>query len=107
MAVYERRVRVDSRGAPMHNSFEADAIVVGAGSAGSYFAWRLSRAGYRVLILEARRLSDLGKHIEIFHMDQVRFDESEIPHPGPPELIHTQEGSRTWSPALKTDFPVR
>ena len=91
----------------MHNSLEADAIVVGAGSAGSYFAWRLSRAGYRVLILEARRLSDLGKHIEIFHMDQVRFDQFEIPHPEPPELIHTEEASRTWSPDLRTSFPVR
>lgn len=91
----------------MHHSLEADAIVVGAGSAGSYFAWRLSRAGFRVLVVEARQFSDLGKHIEIFHMDQVRFEQFEIPHPEPPELIQMEEVSRTWSPDLKTSLPVR
>ncbi len=84
----------------MQGAHQADVIVVGAGSAGSYFAWQLSRAGFRVLVLEARRLVDLGKHIEIFHMDQVRFDEFGIPHPEPPELIHTEEVGRSWSPDL-------
>jgi monoamine oxidase len=38
----------------MHPSLQADVIVVGAGLAGLTAAWELQRAGYRVLVFEAR-----------------------------------------------------
>lgn len=90
----------------MTTQFTADIIVVGAGTAGCYFAWQLGKAGYKVLILEAKKLTDLGKQIEIFHMDKVRFDEFDIPHPVRPELIHTEEFGYTWSPDLKVKQSV-
>ena len=57
----------------MTTQFSADIIVVGAGTASCYFAWQLGKAGYKVLVLEEKKLTDLGKQIEIFHMDKVRF----------------------------------
>ncbi len=91
----------------MAKSLAADVIVIGAGTAGSYFAWLVGKAGYKVLVLEARKLDDLGKQIEIFHMDQIRFDEFGIPHPTREELIHLEEVYYNWSPDLKIKQPVR
>ena len=91
----------------MSKKLEADVIVVGAGTAGCYFAWQLGKAGYKVLMLEARKLNNLGKHIEIFHMDKIRFDEFGIPHPTKEELIHVEEVGYNWSPDLKVRQSVR
>jgi flavin-dependent dehydrogenase len=60
-----------------------------------------------VLILEAKKLTNLGKHIEIFHMDKIRFDEFGIPHPTKEELLHVEEVGYNWSPDLKVRQPVR
>jgi digeranylgeranylglycerophospholipid reductase len=91
----------------MPTKYIADVIVVGAGSAGCFFAWRMAQAGYKVLVLEAQKLTDLGKQIEIFHMDKVRFDQFKIPHPVGKELIHTEDVGYTWSPDLKIKQPVK
>ncbi len=91
----------------MTTKLSADVIVVGAGTAGSYFSWQLGKAGYKVLLLESHLLENLGKHIEIFHMDKVRFDEFGIPHPTPEELLHVEEVGYNWSPDLKIKQPVR
>jgi choline dehydrogenase-like flavoprotein len=56
----------------MTQQLSADVIVVGAGTSGCYFAWRLSQAGFRTLVLEKQRLSELGRNIDIFHMDEIR-----------------------------------
>jgi flavin-dependent dehydrogenase len=90
----------------MVRKYSSDVIVIGAGTAGCYFADRMGKAGCRVLILEARKLTDLGRHIELFHMDKIRFDEFGIPHPAKPELIHTEDVGYTWSPDLKIKQPV-
>lgn len=85
----------------------ADVIVVGAGTAGCLFAWRMAERGYDVLVLEKKRLSELGRAIEIFHMVQDQFDLFDIPHPEPPELIHTETINYSFSPDLSVKMPVR
>lgn len=59
----------------MAEVLQADVVVVGAGSSGCYFAWRLGQAGYRTIVLEKQPLEQVGQRIDIFHMDEVRFDE--------------------------------
>ena len=85
----------------MPSVFQADVLVVGAGTSGSYFAWRLAQAGCRVLILEKRALDELGQHIDIFHMDAVRFAEFGIPLPEGDEVEHLAESGLMWSPDLQ------
>lgn len=87
--------------------YTSDVIVVGAGTAGCYFAWQLGKAGYKVLVLEGNKFTDLGKHIEIFHMDKIRFAEFGIPQPSGKELLHTEDVGYTWSPDLKIKQPVK
>ena len=53
----------------MSNKLEADVVVVGAGTAGCYFAWQLGKAGYKVLILEARKLDNTSW----FSADKIVF----------------------------------
>lgn len=85
----------------------ADVLVVGGGTAGSYFAWKMAERGYSVIVLEKRMLEELGTGIEIFHMEKIRFEEFDIPHPTPPELIHTEDIGYTYSPDLQVKVPVR
>ncbi len=91
----------------MTTQYTADIIVVGAGTAGSTFAWRMAERGYQVLVLEKQPLSELGKAIEIIHMEQCRYDEFDIPHPQPPELIHTETVNYSYSPDLEVKVPIQ
>jgi flavin-dependent dehydrogenase len=91
----------------MTRQFSADVIVVGAGTAGTLFAWRMAQRGYQVVLLEGRAFAELGKAIEIIHMELVRFDEFDIPQPELPELIQTETLSYTYSPDLKVKLPIR
>ena len=91
----------------MNLNVTADVIVVGAGTAGGLFAWRMAQLGHQVLVIEKKGLKELGKGIEIFHMEAIRFDEFNIPHPTPLELIHTEDLHYTYSPDLKVKLPVR
>ncbi|HSR33328.1 MAG TPA: NAD(P)/FAD-dependent oxidoreductase [Anaerolineae bacterium] len=91
----------------MTERIEADAIVVGAGTSGCYFAWRLSQAGFRPVVLEKRRLQELGRHIEIFHMDEVRFEEFGLAEPSGDELLGHYATGLAWSPDLQVQNQVR
>jgi len=41
----------------------------------------MAQAGYRVVVLEKKPLEQVGQAIDIFHMDEVRFDQFGLPHP--------------------------
>jgi flavin-dependent dehydrogenase len=81
----------------MTHQFHSDVLVVGAGPAGAYLGWKLAEAGCDVQILEARPLEQVGIHIEVIHMDQIRFDEFGIPHPIPPERLHLVPATKVWA----------
>lgn len=82
----------------MKNTYQSEIIVVGAGTAGTYLAWQVAQKGTKVLLLEARGLEDMGKSIEVIHMDQSAFAEFGVPEPQPPELIHLETVGVMWSP---------
>ena len=90
----------------MAEVLNADAVVVGAGTSGCYFAWRLGQAGFRTLILEKLALDQVGQSIDIFHMDEIRFDEFGLEHPSGDELLGHHPSGLAWSPDLEVANPV-
>lgn len=92
----------------MTQQLQTDVVVVGAGTSGCYFAWRLGQAGFRTTVLEKRRLEELGQHVDIFHMDEVRFDEFGVPLPTAEdgELIGRYPTGLAWSPDLQVSNAV-
>jgi digeranylgeranylglycerophospholipid reductase len=91
----------------MVEQMQADVVVVGAGTSGCYLAWRLAQAGLRPLVLERRRLDQVGQEIDIFHMDEVRFDQFGLPHPTAEERIGYYPTGLAWSPDLQVQKEVR
>jgi len=82
----------------MTEHIETDVVVVGAGTAGTYFAWRMAQAGFKTVVLEKQRLEELGTDIGIFHMDEIRFAQFGIPLPTGDELIGYYPDGRAWPP---------
>ena len=65
----------------MTKTIHTDVLIAGAGPIGAYLGWKLADAGCDVHLLEALTLDKVGAHIEVIHIDEIRFDEFEIPHP--------------------------
>ena len=91
----------------MRETYWADVIVVGGGTAGSFFAWRMAQCDHKVLVCEKQKLKQLGTGIEIIHMEKIRLEEFNIPFPNEPELIHTEDINFTYSPDMKIKVPIR
>jgi digeranylgeranylglycerophospholipid reductase len=75
-----------------------DVVVVGAGTSGTYFAWRLAEHGFSCVVLEKENLDELGTKIGPFHIEEVGFERFDIPPPSGEELLHTLENITMWSP---------
>lgn len=79
---------------------EYDVVIVGAGTAGTYFGWKLAERGHSVAIFEKDPREQVGKRLDIFHIDSVRFDQFGIPVPeeGSEELIGVYPDGKALSP---------
>ncbi len=60
-----------------------DIVVVGAGTAGTYFAKRMAEQGYSVLVVDKTKEENLGNRLEIFHIDEELFERFGVPRPTP------------------------
>ncbi|MEG1985787.1 MAG: NAD(P)/FAD-dependent oxidoreductase [Clostridia bacterium] len=60
-----------------------DIIVVGAGTAGTYFAKRMASEGYSVLVIDKTIQQDLGNRLNVFHIDEELFSRFDVPKPQP------------------------
>lgn len=88
----------------MGENLEADVLIVGAGTAGSYMAWRMASAGHSCLVFERESLEALGTRIGPFHMEEVSFERFRIPPPEGAELLHRITDMTMWSPDLKVGY---
>ena len=78
-------------------------VVVGAGSAGSAAAWQLARAGWRVALVEERRLLEGGARWMNAVAPSV-FTRADVPQPAPPELSGV--GAPYWVLGPNGEGPV-
>ena len=60
---------------------QVDVLIIGAATAGSYFARKLAEAGHRVLILEKHQKENLGRRLDIFHVARADFARFNLPLP--------------------------
>ncbi len=58
-----------------------DVVVVGAGTAGLFFAKRMADAGFKVLVVEKLTEEKLGNRLDIFHIDKDYFEKYGVPKP--------------------------
>jgi electron-transferring-flavoprotein dehydrogenase len=70
---------------------DTDVLVVGACTAGLYFAGLMARQGYKVLICDSSSEADLGRRYDIIHIGQDYFKQFGLPEPGPgdPDYVTT------------------
>lgn len=70
---------------------EYDVLVVGACTAGLYFAAQMARQGYRTLVIDKDGESTLGKRYDIFHLGKAAFARFgvEAPQPGDADFVRT------------------
>ena len=86
---------------------DLDALIVGAGTAGSYMAWRLAAAGFDCLVLEKEPLEELGCAIGPFHMEEAAFERFGIPLPQGEELLHVISDVTMWAPGQRESVSFR
>ena len=58
---------------------EYDIVVIGAATAGSFFAKLMAERGFNVLVIDALPEREIGKRLTVFHLDTVYFEKTGIP----------------------------
>ena len=86
-----------------------DVLIVGAGTAGTYFGWQMAKRGHSVAIVDRDQREKVGKRLDIFHIDSNKFAEFELPVPEPdsPDFCLVLEKSTSYSPEGRYPKVVR
>ena len=58
-----------------------DVIVIGAGTAGSFFARKMAEQGYTVAVFDKLPEKEQGSRLGVFHTDKERFAPYGVPEP--------------------------
>ena len=67
-----------------------DIIIVGAGTAGVYLGWLISKQGYSVVIIDRDPRNDVGRRLELIHFETEQLKKSGIPIPNKVPVLVTQ-----------------
>ncbi|MBR2590985.1 MAG: NAD(P)/FAD-dependent oxidoreductase [Clostridia bacterium] len=60
---------------------KCDVLIIGACTAGVYFAKRMAQQGYRVMVADKCGKEEIGKRLSIFHMDEAQMKRFRAPKP--------------------------
>lgn len=82
-----------------------DIIVVGAGTAGSFFAKKMADAGFSVLIVEKLKEDKLGHRLDIFHIDKDFFDKYDVPKPVKGDADYVSEFEVGYAKSAFNNYP--
>jgi len=82
---------------------KCDVLIIGAGTAGVYFGLQMAKQGYSVVIVERHQRENVGKRLDIFHIDSDKFFKFGVPVPveGDPDFCCILEEGTSFSPAGK------
>ena len=89
----------------MNSSY--DAIVIGAGTAGTYFAKLLAEQGYKVLVAEKDPKEKLGSRLDIFHIDRELFEKFGVPAPSATDEDYVSEFEFAINKSAFDRYPKR
>ncbi|MFX1338144.1 MAG: FAD-dependent monooxygenase [Promethearchaeota archaeon] len=86
-----------------------DIVIVGAGTAGTYLGWLLTKKDFSVLIIEKDKREEVGKRLDVIHFETDRIKKAGIPPPieGYPELVGVFEEDTVNAPDFKTKRKIR
>jgi flavin-dependent dehydrogenase len=81
-----------------------DVIVVGAGTAGTYISWLLTKKGNSVLLVEKDEQENVGKRLDVIHFETDRIQKAGIPpfKEGEPDCIEIRDTSIVATPDFTT-----
>lgn len=64
-----------------------DILVVGASTTGCWFAERMAREGFKVLVIEKEQSENVSRSYDIFHMSRAEMEQFELYIPGEDEAV--------------------
>ena len=91
---------------------KTDAVIIGAGSSGSYIAKLLAEQGFSVCVIESLPKKKVGTKYDIFHIEEKEFELLNLPKPknGDPSWAFTFSENLTADPKnlypKKAEMPV-
>lgn len=77
-----------------------DIVIIGAATAGSYFAHLMAKKGYSVKVIEKMSKDEVANRFDIFHILKEDFEKFNLPLPkeGDADYAFTYNGGKTISP---------
>jgi flavin-dependent dehydrogenase len=88
---------------------EADVVIIGAGTAGTYLSWLLTKKGIDVHLIEKDERSEVGKRLDVIHFESDRIEKAGLPPfiPGEPDCIEIRNESIVVPPDFSSEIRVR
>ncbi|MDR0411800.1 MAG: FAD-dependent monooxygenase [Treponema sp.] len=84
---------------------ETDVLVVGACTAGLYFAGLMAQKGFRVLVCDRSSTADLGCRYDIIHIGEEYFSRFGLPKPGPGDEDYVDTFHKTTLVSALNKYP--
>ncbi len=87
---------------------KCDILVVGAGTAGMYLSWLLTKKGYSVVTIEKDEREKVGKRLDVIHFETDRIKKAGIPpfKVGDPDCIEIREHSTQVTTDFTTEVKI-
>lgn len=88
---------------------ETDVVIIGAGTAGTYLGWLLSKKNISVTLIEKDNQEEVGKRLDVIHFETDRVEKAGIPpfKIGDPDCIEIRDVSTVITPDFKTEIKIR
>ncbi|MDR0644055.1 MAG: NAD(P)/FAD-dependent oxidoreductase [Treponema sp.] len=84
---------------------KTDVLVIGACTAGLYFAGLMAQKGFRVLVCDRSSTADLGCRYDIIHIGEEYFSQFGLPKPGPGDEDYVETFHKSILVSALNNYP--